>query len=68
VAGGRVAGPWPGIGPGKLLEARALVPAPDVRAVAMGVLTQRLGIARTALPAIFPESGAIAPMNGLVRA
>jgi uncharacterized protein (DUF1501 family) len=67
-AGGQVRADWPGLGPGKLLEDRDLVPATDVRAIAMGVLGQHLGVPRPAFAAIFPDSAGIAPMNGLVRA
>jgi uncharacterized protein (DUF1501 family) len=68
VAGGRVAGSWPGLGPGRLFEDRDLQPTTDLRSVLKGLLAQHLGIAPTGLAAVFPDSAAAAPMPGLVRA
>ena len=67
VAGGRVVGPWPGLAAAQLHQGRDLRPTTDLRAVLKGVLGDHLGIARTALDgAIFPDSGAIAPVGGLI--
>jgi uncharacterized protein (DUF1501 family) len=66
VKGMRMAGDWPGLG--SLYENRDLKGATDVRAVFKGVLRDHLGIEKTVLDArIFPESGAVKPIDGLVR-
>ena len=68
VRGGRVAGPWPGLGAGKLYENRDLAPTTDLRSVAKGLLAQHLGLGSGALGQVFPGSGGVAPMGGLIRA
>jgi len=68
VAGGRVAGTWPGLGPGRLFEDRDLHPTTDLRSVLKGLLAQHLGIGPAGLAAVFPDSAAAAPMPGLIRA
>jgi len=69
VAGGRVLGRWPGLSAAALYQGRDLAPTTDLRAVFKGVLRDHLGIAPTALDGtIFPDSGAIAPLGGLVNA
>jgi uncharacterized protein (DUF1501 family) len=68
VAGGRVAGDWPGLGAGKLLEDRDLRPTTDLRAIAKGLLAQHLGLDAAALATVFPDSDATQPMRGLIRA
>lgn len=67
VAGGRVAGSWPGLGPGRLFEDRDLQPTTDLRSVLKGLLAQHLGIGPAGLAAVFPDSAAAAPMPGLIR-
>lgn len=67
VQGGRIAGDWPGLD--RLEEDRDLRMATDFRAVLKGVLRDHLGVASARLDsAVFPESGAVKPMAGLVRA
>ena len=68
VAGGRVAGTWPGLAPGKLFEDRDLDPTTDLRAVAMGLLGGHLGVPAAAMPAVFPGSAGVLAMGGLLRA
>ncbi len=68
VAGGRVAGQWPGLGAGQLFENRDLAPTTDIRSVAKGLLSDHLGLQQAASGAVFPGSGSAAPMRGLVRA
>lgn len=68
IAGGRVAGTWPGLGRGQLFEDRDLAPTTDLRSVAKGVLATHLGLGAASLDAVFPESDAARPMNGLVHA
>jgi len=67
VAGGKVRADWPGLGPAALLDNRDLRPTADVRALAMGVLNQHLGIPPAASAKIFPGAEALAPMPGLIR-
>ncbi len=68
VAGGRVAGDWPGLGKSQLNEGRDLRTTTDLRALFKGVLRDHLHIADTALArTVFPDSSALAPMQGLVR-
>lgn len=68
VAGGKVRGDWPGLGPGQLFENRDLAPTTDVRAIAKGVLASHLGLEASGLDAAFPGSNDAAPLRGLVRA
>jgi uncharacterized protein (DUF1501 family) len=67
VAGGRVAGTWPGLGQSQLFENRDLAPSTDLRAVALGMLADHLGVPRSAFPSVFPGSSGISPMSGLLR-
>jgi uncharacterized protein (DUF1501 family) len=67
VAGGRVRADWPGLGAGRLLDNRDLMPTADLRVLAMSVLTQHLGIPATATGRIFPGGDSLASMPGLVK-
>ena len=68
VAGGRVIADWPGLARSNLLENRDLRPTLDLRSVMKGVLRDHLGVAERALDhAVFPESAAVRPGNGLIR-
>jgi uncharacterized protein (DUF1501 family) len=67
VAGGRVAGHWPGLGAGQLFQNRDLAPTTDIRSVAKGLLTDHLGLQEAVLASVFPGSGSAGPMHGLVR-
>ncbi|WP_428486888.1 DUF1501 domain-containing protein [Rhodopila sp.] len=66
VAGGQVKGTWPGLGAGQLFEDRDLAPTTDLRAVARGILGSHLGLNATALASVFPGSGSVGAMHGLV--
>ena len=66
VAGGRVIADWPGLGTGKLLENRDLQPSCDLRSVAKGLLAQHLGLGKSALETVFPDSSAVEPIPRLV--
>jgi uncharacterized protein (DUF1501 family) len=68
VAGGRVAGIWPGLAQTALFENRDLAPTTDLRSVAKGILRDHLGIAESRLAEVFPGSGSAAAMGGLLRA
>ena len=63
-----IVGDWPGLAPGQLYEGGDLRPTVDLRAVFKGVLRDHLGVPRAVLDdTVFPESGDIAPLGGLVR-
>ena len=68
VAGGRVAGTWPGLAQAKLFENRDLAPTTDLRAVAQGLLVQHLGLGGPGLAAVFPGAAGVSPMGGMIRA
>jgi uncharacterized protein (DUF1501 family) len=68
VAGGRVVANWPGLGPGRLLEDRDLMPTTDLRSVAKGLLVQHLGLPDPAMAQVFPNSITAQATNGLIRA
>jgi uncharacterized protein (DUF1501 family) len=65
--GGRVIADWPGLKPANLHENRDLRATIDLRAVLKGVLGDHLRVERAALAdSVFPGSGGVAPMEGLV--
>lgn len=69
VAGGKVLGKWPGLAPSQLFEDGNLRPTTDLRAVFKGILQDHLGVGRTLLDTrIFPDSAAVKPFAGLVKA
>ncbi len=68
VAGGRVAGQWPGLARHRLFEGRALMPTTDLRALFKGMLRDHLGLAESFIEDhVFPNSRAVAPLTGLIR-
>jgi len=69
VRGGRVGGDWPGLSPSALHEGRDLRPTTDLRALFKGVLASHLRVPEAALETrIFPDSRAVRPLDGLLRA
>ncbi|HQT68605.1 MAG TPA: DUF1501 domain-containing protein [Acetobacteraceae bacterium] len=68
VAGGKVAGTWPGLADSQLFQNRDLAPTADIRSLAKGALAAQFGFSNDALLRIFPDSLNAAPMNGLLRA
>ena len=69
VAGGRIAGDWPGLAKAQLNDGRDLRATTDLRALFKGVLRDHLDIGDAVLGrTVFPDSSAIAPLPGLVRA
>lgn len=67
VRGGRVAGDWPGLSTGALLEGRDLRPTTDMRALFKGVLADHLAVPEAALETrVFPNSRAVRPLQGLL--
>jgi uncharacterized protein (DUF1501 family) len=67
VAGGRVAGAWPGLGAGQLFEGRDLAPTTDLRSVARGILGPHLGLDGTALANVFPGSEGVGATPGIIK-
>jgi uncharacterized protein (DUF1501 family) len=66
--GGRVVADWPGLKVANLHEGRDLKPTTDVRAVLKGVLKDHLRVDDAVLGSkVFPDSGAVKPMAGLLR-
>jgi uncharacterized protein (DUF1501 family) len=69
VAGGRVVAEWVGLKPSALKDGRDQPARTDLRALFKGVLADHLGVGRAALESsVFPDSGGVAPMKGLIRA
>ena len=67
VKGGRVIADWPGLKEADLYEDRDLRATTDLRAVLKGVLQDHLRVDERALAAtVFPGSGDVKPMAGLV--
>lgn len=67
VKGGRMIVDWPGLKLEQLHEKRDLRPTTDIRAVAKGVVADLFGISGPVLAEkVFPGSGGIGPMAGLV--
>lgn len=67
VRGGRVIADWPGLKPPQLHESRDLRPTTDLRAVLKGILAAQLGLSlRVLAQSVFPDSGAVPPMPGLL--
>jgi uncharacterized protein (DUF1501 family) len=65
--GGRVLADWPGLKEADLYEGRDLRPTIDLRAVLKGLLGDHLQIDDRALAtSVFPDSGAVRPMLGLL--
>jgi uncharacterized protein (DUF1501 family) len=67
IKGGRVIADWPGLGDAQLYEGRDLKPTTDLRAVLKGLLADQFGLSAAVLAdAVFPDSGKVAPMQGLI--
>ncbi len=69
IAGGRVVTQWPGLAPADLYQGRDLMPTQDLRGVYKAVLADHLAIDRGRLErTVFPDSGTIKPLSGLIKA
>jgi len=69
VAGGTVKADWVGLKPAVLKDGRDQPVKTDLRALFKGLLADHMGVSRAALDSsVFPDSGDVAPMKGLVRA
>lgn len=67
VAGGKVAGDFPGLSRDALFEDRDLQPTTDLRSIAKALLRDHLRLDPRAVAQAFPGSDAIVPMGGLVQ-
>jgi uncharacterized protein (DUF1501 family) len=64
---GGIVGDWPTLRTAALFENRDLAPTLDMRGLLKGVLSDHLGVQRTALDStVFPDSAAVRPVGGLV--
>ncbi|MBI3516303.1 MAG: DUF1501 domain-containing protein [Proteobacteria bacterium] len=69
VDGGRVIADWPGLAPGQLHQGRDLKPTADLRALLKAVLQPQLQLSTDALGRnVFPDSAAIKPLPGVIKA
>jgi uncharacterized protein (DUF1501 family) len=69
VQGGRVIADWPGLGERALYQGRDLAPTMNMHSVLKGVLADHLAVPTRALDtAVFPDSVAAKPLQGLLRA
>ena len=69
VSGGPVRAQWSGLKPSALKDGREQPANTDLRALFKGVLAEHMGVGQAALNnAVFPDSGGVAPMKGLIRA
>lgn len=68
VAGGRVAGVWPGLSRSQLFAGRDLMPTTDLRALFKAILHDHLGLAESFIEDhVFPHSRAVVPLTALLR-
>jgi uncharacterized protein (DUF1501 family) len=69
VAGGAVHAEWTGLSPAGLKDGRDLPARTDMRAVFKAVLSDHFRLSKQALDErVFPDSAAVARLNGLIRA
>lgn len=67
VAGGRVAGDFPGLSGDALFEDRDLRPTTDLRSIAKALLRDHLRLEPHAVAQAFPDSAAVPAMQGMLR-
>jgi uncharacterized protein (DUF1501 family) len=69
VQGGAVHAEWTGLSSSALQDGRDQPPRTDLRALFKGLLAEQMGVPASALnAAVFPDSGAVKPLSGLIRA
>jgi uncharacterized protein (DUF1501 family) len=69
VAGGHVRAEWTGLADAALKDGRDQPARSDLRAMFKGVLSEHMGVPAGALDGtVFPGSGDVRPMTGLIRA
>ena len=67
IKGGRVIADWPGLKEANLYEQRDLKPTMDLRGVVKGLLADQFGLSEQVLAnQVFPDSGNVKPMKGLI--
>jgi len=67
IDGGRIIADWLGLKDANLQDGRDLKPTTDLRAVLKGLMKDHLGLGDRVLSnAVFPDSGAIKPLQGLI--
>jgi uncharacterized protein (DUF1501 family) len=64
--GGTVYGTWPGLSASQLYQGRDLAPTTDIRAIAMALLEQHMGLTAADMAGVFPGA-TVQPMPGLVK-
>jgi uncharacterized protein (DUF1501 family) len=60
-------GTWPGLADAQLFENRDLAPTTNLRALAMALLLEHLGVPAAAMPSVFPGSSFVSPQSGLLH-
>ena len=69
VSGGHVRAEWTGLSSTALQDGRDQPARTDLRALFKGVLAEHMGVPASALNnTVFPDSGSVAPLTGLIRA
>jgi uncharacterized protein (DUF1501 family) len=69
VRGGTIHAEWTGLSSAALQDGRDQPPRTDLRALFKGLLAEHMGVAKSALNStVFPDSGSVAPLSGLIRA
>lgn len=69
VRGGTIHAEWTGLSSAALQDGRDQPPRTDLRALFKGLLAEHMGVAKAALNStVFPDSGSVAPLSGLIRA
>ena len=67
IKGGRVITDWPGLKEANLYEQRDLKPTTDLRGVVKGLLGDQFGLSEQVLAnQVFPDSGNVRPLKGLI--
>jgi uncharacterized protein (DUF1501 family) len=68
VRGGRVIADWPGLSSRALYQGRDLMPTQDLRSVVKGVMEEHLLVPTRPLDTtVFPDSGSVKALSGLIR-
>lgn len=69
VKGGKVLAEWTGLSGSALKDGRDQPPRTDLRALFKGLLFEQMGVSKSALNSnVFPDSGGVSALTGLIRA
>ncbi len=69
VQGGRILADWPGLAQSQLYQNRDLKPTTDLRSLLKAVLQPQLQLSTDALGRnVFPDSGAVRPLQDIIKA